>query len=181
MNRLVSMVAAALAVAAATEPASAQCGCARSGSGVRIQQANSYNVVTATSLRACSGTAAAMPATCCGASRTAMPAAIAALAGPLAVADDKPVGKTVKLTGTLVCAKCKLKMEGITKCTNALQVKEKEGDKPVTYLLEDKGNGETYHEELCGGGELKDVTVAGNLTEKDGKKWVKPTKVETKK
>ncbi len=32
--------------------------------------------------------------------------------------------KEVKLTGTLVCAKCKLKMDGVKKCTNALQVKE---------------------------------------------------------
>ena len=85
--------------------------------------------------------------------------------------------KEVKLTGSLVCAKCKLKMEGVTKCTNALQVKESE--KTVTYILDDKGVDEDYHE--CGGGEKKDVTVVGKLTEKDGKKTVKPTKVDVKK
>jgi hypothetical protein len=97
-----------------------------------------------------------------------------------AFADEKPAaGKEVKLTGTLVCAKCKLQAEGIKKCTNALEVKE--GGKTVTYFLEDKANGEGYHEDVCGGGEKKDVTVVGKLAEKDGKKWVTPTKVEAKK
>jgi len=90
--------------------------------------------------------------------------------------DDKPA--ETKLTGTLVCAKCKLKAEGVKKCTNALQVKE--GEKTVTYFLEDKGNGESYHEDVCGGGEKANVTVTGKVSEKDGKKWVKPSKVETK-
>jgi hypothetical protein len=96
-------------------------------------------------------------------------------------ADDAKVtakaDKEVKLTGSLVCAKCKLKTEGVKECTNALQVKE--GDKTVTYLLADKGSDEDYHE--CGGGEKKNVTVTGSVSEKDGKKWVKPTKVEAKK
>lgn len=91
-------------------------------------------------------------------------------------ADDKPAAKEVKLTGSLVCAKCKLKMEGVKKCTNALVVKE--NGKEVTYHLEDKGNGEDYHE--CGG-EKAGVTVEGTLTETDGKKVVKPSKVVVKK
>ena len=105
-------------------------------------------------------------------------AALAAVAlfAPTAGADDKPASKEVKLTGTLVRAKCKLKMDGLTKCTNALQVKEK--GKTVTYILDDKGMGEDYHQ--CGGGEKEGVTVVGKVTEKDGQKHVKPTKVETK-
>lgn len=54
-----------------------------------------------------------------------------------------------------------------------------ESGKTVTYLLDDKGNGEDYHE--CGGSEKKDVTVSGTLTDKDGKKTVRPSKVEVKK
>jgi hypothetical protein len=105
-------------------------------------------------------------------------AALAALALVIPTfADEKK--KDVKLTGTLVCAKCKLELDGIKKCTNALQVKE--GEKTITYLLDDKGTKEDYHDAVCGGGETKDVTVTGSLTEKDGKKWVKPTKVEIKK
>src|SRR5262249_42883535 len=92
-----------------------------------------------------------------------------------APADDK--AKDVKVTGTLACAKCKLKMDGIKECKNALSVKD--GDKTVVYLLDDKGEGEEYHE--CGGSEKKDVTVTGAVTEKDGHKWLKPTKVEVKK
>ena len=52
-----------------------------------------------------------------------------------APADDKT--KEVKVTGTLACAKCKLKMDGVKECKNALSVKD--GDKTVVYLLDDKG------------------------------------------
>lgn len=91
-----------------------------------------------------------------------------------ATADDK---KETKLTGTLVCGKCQLKQT--PKCSNVLQVKE--GDKTVNYFLDDKGNGETYHEGVCGGEKVEGVTVTGTVTEKDGKKYIKPTKVESKK
>lgn len=94
--------------------------------------------------------------------------------GTVAMAEEK---KEVKLTGTLVCGKCNLKMT--PKCSNVLQVKE--GDKMVNYILDDKGAGEEYHEGVCGGDKVEGVTVTGSVTEKDGKKYVKPTKVETKK
>lgn len=94
-----------------------------------------------------------------------------------AVADEKkPEVKEVKLTGTLVCGACKLNES--KKCANVLQVKEK--DKTINYWLTDKGNDETYHEKICGGGELKDVTATGVVSEKDGKKLVKTSKVEVK-
>ncbi len=88
-----------------------------------------------------------------------------------ATADDK---KETKLTGTLVCGKCSLK--ATPKCSNVLQVKE--GDKVVSHYLTDKGNGEPYHEGVCGGDKVENVAVTGTVTEKDGKKTVKPTKVE---
>lgn len=94
--------------------------------------------------------------------------------GTMATAEEK---KEVKLTGALVCGKCNLKMT--PKCSNVLQVKE--GDKMVNYILDDKGAGEEYHEGVCGGDKVEGVTVTGSVTEKDGKKYVKPTKVETKK
>ena len=87
---------------------------------------------------------------------------------PAARAEDKEV----KVTGSLVCGKCNLKETA--KCSNVLQVKEK--DKVVNYYLTDKGNGESYH--VCGGDKVENVTVTGTVTEKDGKKTVKPTKVE---
>lgn len=92
------------------------------------------------------------------------------------IADEKPAAKETKLTGTLVCGACKLNES--KKCTNVLQVKEK--DKTINYWLTDKGNDEPYHEKVCGGGELKDVTVTGVVAEKDGKKTVKASKVDVK-
>ena len=95
-----------------------------------------------------------------------------------AVADEKPKAevKEVKLTGTLVCGSCKLNES--KKCANVLQVKDK--DKTINYWLTDKASDEAYHEKICGGGELKDVTVTGVVTEKDGKKMVKASKVDVK-
>jgi hypothetical protein len=98
----------------------------------------------------------------------------------MTAADPAPAtaaGKQVKLTGTLVCGKCNLHQA--KKCTNVLRVKD--GTKTVNYWLADKGNGETYHEGVCGGGTVEHVTVTGTLTEKDGKKVVTPTKVDVKK
>lgn len=90
-------------------------------------------------------------------------------------ADDKAKekDKEVTLKGTILCAKCALKES--KKCQTAIQVKE--GDQTVTYLLLDKGSGEEYHEPVCGG-EKKEGTVTGKVSEKDGKKYVTPSKVE---
>jgi hypothetical protein len=81
--------------------------------------------------------------------------------------------KEVTLKGKVLCAKCELK-EG-NKCQTAIKVKE--DGKDVVYYFLDKGNKEEYHEEVCGGG-VKEATVVGVVTEKDGKKWIKPKKVE---
>jgi len=86
------------------------------------------------------------------------------------LADDKP--KEVTLKGTLMCAKCTLNQT--SECTTAIQVKE--GDKLVTYLLDDKGAGEEHHEPICGGAK-KEGTVVGTVSEKEGKKFIKPSKV----
>jgi hypothetical protein len=106
--------------------------------------------------------------------RTALSLVLALTIGGFAAmgirADEK---KEVTLKGTIVCAKCALKEA--KKCTTAIQVKE--GDKLVTYCLDDKGTAESYHEAVCGG-EKKEGTVVGVVTEKDGKKWIKPSKVE---
>ena len=85
-------------------------------------------------------------------------------------ADDK---KEVTLKGTILCAKCALKET--KKCQNAIQVKD--GDKTVTYYLDDKGMKEGYHESVCGG-EKKEGTVTGAVSVKDGKQIIKPSKVE---
>ncbi len=85
----------------------------------------------------------------------------------------EPPAKEVTLKGTILCAKCSLKES--KKCQTAIQVKE--GGKTVTYYLDDKGNKEEYHEPVCGG-DRQEGTVIGTVTEKAGKKYITPTKVE---
>ncbi len=80
--------------------------------------------------------------------------------------------KEVTLKGTILCAKCELKQA--PKCQTAIKVKE--GGKEVVYYFLDKGNKESYHEEVCGGGQ-KQGTVTGVVSEKDGKKYITPKKV----
>jgi hypothetical protein len=93
------------------------------------------------------------------------------LAAPLVRADDDK--KEVTLKGSILCARCALKEA--KKCQNAIQVTE--GDKTVTYYLDDQGMKEKYHEPVCGG-DKKEGTVTGTVSTKDGKKFIKPTKVE---
>jgi hypothetical protein len=91
----------------------------------------------------------------------------------LIVANVQAEDKEVTLKGTILCAKCVLKET--KKCTTAIKVKE--DGKEVVYYLLDKGNKEDYHEEVCGGSQ-KEGTVVGVVSEKDGKKWITPKKVE---
>jgi hypothetical protein len=81
--------------------------------------------------------------------------------------------KEVTLKGEILCAKCELKQGN--KCQTVIRVKE--DGKDVVYYFKDKGNKEEYHESVCGGG-TKEGTVIGTVTEKNGKKWITPTKVE---
>ena len=96
--------------------------------------------------------------------------------------DPAPKGekaKEEKVSGTLVCAACAL--NETKTCVNVLQVKGKTDKDIVKYYLNDKGNREAFHAEVCGGGKLENVTVYGTVGEKDGKKTITPTKLEVKK
>jgi hypothetical protein len=92
-------------------------------------------------------------------------------------ADDKKADKEVTLKGMLVCGKCTLKETDA--CSNVLQVKD--GDKTVNYYIDDKGKAETYHKGICPPNSMKEATVTGVVTEKDGKKHIKASKVEVAK
>jgi hypothetical protein len=98
-------------------------------------------------------------------------------------AEDKKEGKEVTLKGTLACGKCTLKDDKGEKltpdaCSNILQVKE--GGKIVNYYIDDQGKAESYHEGICPAGKKAECTVIGVVTEKDGKKHIKASKVEVK-
>ena len=81
--------------------------------------------------------------------------------------------KEVTLKGDIMCAKCELKEA--KKCTTLIKIQQ--DGKEVTYYFKDKGTKEEYHETVCGGGR-KEGSVTGTVAEKDGKKWITPTKVE---
>jgi hypothetical protein len=81
--------------------------------------------------------------------------------------------KEVTLKGEIMCAKCEL--QDAKRCQTVIKV-QKDG-KEVTYYFKDKGNKEEYHEAVCGGGR-KEGTVVGIVSQKDGKNWITPTKVD---
>ncbi len=97
-----------------------------------------------------------------------------ALLAIVAIGTGMAADKEVVLKGKISCAKCELKLDGVTKCQTAIKVKE--DGKDVTYFFLDKGNQESWHEAVCGGGK-KDGSVTGVVVEKGGKKWIKPSKV----
>ena len=86
-------------------------------------------------------------------------------------ADDKDKEQTLK--GTITCAKCDLKVEGQTKCATVIKV-EKDG-KDVVYYFDSKGH-KDYHQDVCR--TPKKGTVTGTVSEKEGKKFIKVSKVE---
>lgn len=73
--------------------------------------------------------------------------------------------KEVTVNGDGKCAKCALKKAD--KCQNVVEVKE--GDKTVTYYLSGDAS-QKFHKEICG--DTKKVEVKGEVSEKDGQKWI---------
>jgi hypothetical protein len=80
-------------------------------------------------------------------------------------------GKEVTLKGTITCAKCDLKQSD--KCATVIKVTE--DGKEVVYWFDAESH-KKNHKPVCM--EPKEGTVTGTVTEKDGKKWVKVSKLE---
>jgi hypothetical protein len=177
MIRSLFAASAAMLFGAGVESAQAQCdNCARpaTASVVHTAPGVKYAIPMTAPQPVSTSAPAACPNCVSGPAMSSMPN-MAAMTTTLPVKAEKEV----TLTGTLVCAKCGLKEPGVKTCTNALQVKD--GEMTVTYYLSDKGNGETYHEGLCGGGTKAGAKVTGTVTEKDGRRWLTASKVEEKK
>ncbi len=83
--------------------------------------------------------------------------------------------KEVTVTGTITCAKCDLKVEGQTKCATVIKGKAKGSDKEEVYYFDDE-SGKKNHKAICQ--EAKKGTVTGTISEKDGKKTIKVSKVK---
>ena len=79
------------------------------------------------------------------------------------------------ITGKTECAKCTLKETKA--CQNVVVAKD--GDKEVKYYMDPKNAiAKANHQKagFCKGG--KKVKVTGDVTEKDGKQIIEPTKIE---
>jgi hypothetical protein len=79
-------------------------------------------------------------------------------------------------SGKIMCAKCTLKKADATKCQDVLVVKD--GDQTAEYYIEKNAVAEKFGH-VCKGD--KPAVVTGTVTEKDGKKWIAPSKMEEQK
>jgi type 1 fimbria pilin len=96
--------------------------------------------------------------------------AVAALAGATFAVDD---AKTVTVSGKILCAKCTLHADDAKECQNVL-VAEVDGKKVEYYLAKNAITEEFGH--VCKA--EKSVIATGTVSEKDGKRWMTPTKMD---
>ena len=81
--------------------------------------------------------------------------------------------KEVTLKGVGKCAKCSL---GESKtCQNTVVVKE--GDKSVTYYIDQNAVAKAFHKEICTE-DTKQISVVGTVKEEGGKKMLVASKIE---
>ncbi|MFO0960134.1 MAG: DUF6370 family protein [Isosphaeraceae bacterium] len=80
--------------------------------------------------------------------------------------------KTIK--GEAQCGKCTLKE---TPACQAV-IKVKEGDKTVTYYIEQNDVAKKTHGKICPPNSKAVMEVTGDVKEKDGKMVLTPTKIE---
>lgn len=79
------------------------------------------------------------------------------------------------LSGTLVCAQCKLQKPDAHECQDVLLV-DQGGQKVEYYVVKNtvsKESGEACTLEIP-------ATVTGEVSEKDGRKWIAPSKIVKK-
>ena len=81
--------------------------------------------------------------------------------------------KTVTLEGTGLCAKCSL--SETDSCTNALQVKDKEGKVKTYFLTENMAHGKYFCK-----GKTENLLVTGVVKKEDGKLLIVPAAVKEK-
>jgi hypothetical protein len=82
----------------------------------------------------------------------------------------------VTMTGTVVCAKCKLHVA--SSCQNVLQVTE--NGMTNNYFLVQNDVSKSFHDNICqNDGEA--ATVTGTVEEKDGQEQLTATKIEASK
>ena len=94
-------------------------------------------------------------------------ALLAFVAAPAIAADEV-------LTGSLLCAKCSLKKADAHECQDVLVVTDPKGAKTEYYVTKNEvaeKAGEACMQEVK-------ATVTGSVSQKDGKTWLTPSKIE---
>ena len=84
------------------------------------------------------------------------------------------VADEVTMSGNLMCAKCVLKKADATSCQDVLVVTAADGNKTEYYVTKNDVAEKSGHN--CKGETA--ATVTGQVSEKDGKKWITPSKIE---
>jgi hypothetical protein len=97
------------------------------------------------------------------------------LLAALAVALVAPAGAADKVfDGTLVCAKCYLKKADAKECQDVLLVRESSGANAEYYITKNdvaRKSGEACTTEVK-------AKVTGTVSQRDGKTWLTPSKIE---
>jgi hypothetical protein len=92
-----------------------------------------------------------------------------------AVAAGTAFAEEVTLKGTIACAKCTLKKPDAKECQNVLLVPGPDGKKVEYYMAPSKSADAVG--EICMS--TREATVTGTVSEKDGRKWITASKVES--
>jgi hypothetical protein len=78
------------------------------------------------------------------------------------------------VSGTILCAKCKLKKADAKECQDVLVVKTDGGGTAEYYVTKNAVSEKFGH--VCGG--ENPAVITGEVTEKDGKTWITPSKMD---
>lgn len=100
--------------------------------------------------------------------------AVLAMLGLLPPFVSAAATEAVTLSGTVACAKCTLKRADAKECQNVLRVAGA-GDSVAEYYIGPTEAAEKFGE-VCT--ETPRVSVTGAVSEKDGRKWIAPTRME---
>ncbi|MEE8218314.1 MAG: DUF6370 family protein [Vicinamibacteria bacterium] len=96
-----------------------------------------------------------------------------AVALVLGLAASIPAGDETTMTGKVMCAKCSLKKADASKCQDVLVTKGDDGKVTHYYIAKTEASKAFGH--VCQS--EKAAVVTGTIEEKDGKKWISPSKM----
>jgi len=86
------------------------------------------------------------------------------------------IAADMTLSGKIACAKCTLKKADAKECADVLVVAGEKGATTDYYIVKNAVSEKFGHQ--CKG--EKAATVTGAVSEKDGKKWIPPSKMDAK-